>query len=113
MESKIIYVAKVINCFLKERISYDYDGVLTKKKVQEEVRKLVESGKYDVYIISARDSKDGMISMAMNLGIRLQNVYATGSNEDKIKKVKSLVIKRHYDNNINVVNKLPYVGKLV
>jgi hydroxymethylpyrimidine pyrophosphatase-like HAD family hydrolase len=113
MKNNIDYVAKVINSFLKERVSFDYDGTITRKDIQDKIKEMISSNKYEIYIISARDSKAGMNAMAMRLGIKLQNVFATGSNENKIEKVKSLLIKKHYDNNPDVVRKLPYIGEKV
>jgi hypothetical protein len=113
MRNDIEYVAKIINSFLKERISFDYDGVVTRKDIQDKIEEMISSNKYEIYIISARSNKSGMIAMAMRLGVKIQNVYATGSNEKKIEKVKSLLIRAHYDNNADVVRKLPYIGKKV
>lgn len=53
-----------------------------------------------------------MLNKAKDLGIPLSRVYATGSNVNKIAKVKSLKIETHYDNNENVVKQLEGIGKL-
>ena len=53
-----------------------------------------------------------MINKAKALGIPLSRVYATGSNTNKIAKIKSLKIETHYDNNENVVKQLDGIGKL-
>jgi len=53
-----------------------------------------------------------MLNKAKELGIPLNRVYATGSNINKIAKIKSLNIKTHYDNNSNVIDKLEGIGKL-
>lgn len=53
-----------------------------------------------------------MLNKAKDLGIPLNRVYATGSNVNKIAKVKSLKIETHYDNNENVVKQLEGIGKL-
>jgi hypothetical protein len=50
-----------------------------------------------------------MESTANDLGIPLSRVYATGSNTEKIKKVKELGT-YHYDNNQDVINQV--TGKL-
>ena len=102
-----------INAMFRKRVSFDYDGTITRKDIQEKIEEMVLSNRYEIYIISARESKSGMIAMAMRLGIKLQNVYATSSNENKIKKVKELLIREHWDNNYDVVRKLPYIGKKV
>jgi hypothetical protein len=53
-----------------------------------------------------------MLNKAKQLGIPLNRVYATGSNINKIAKIKSLNIKTHYDNNANVIKELNGIGKL-
>lgn len=87
------------------KISFDFDGTLTQKKVRMRAKRLIEQGNV-VYIISARDSKEGMLQIADELGIPHDRVFATGSNQDKIAKILSLGIKTHYDNNIDVISKL-------
>jgi len=94
-----------------EKISFDYDGTFSTKKGFDRAVNLIQSGA-DVYIISARDSKDGMLVRANKAGILFSKVYATGSNESKVQKVKDLNITVHYDNNQDVVNQLPNIGRL-
>ncbi len=93
------------------KISFDYDGTISTAKGTEMAIQFVESGD-TVYIISARDRKTTMFAKAEQVGIPFSRVYATGSNEAKIEKVKQLKIQRHYDNNPDVVNELPGIGKL-
>jgi len=95
-----------------EKISFDFDGTLTTKKGFEKAKQLINEGA-EVYIISARQNKDGMLLKANELGIPVGKVYATGSNEAKISKVKELQIVAHYDNNIDVVKELGNIGKLI
>jgi len=47
------------------------------------------------------------------LGIPVGRVYAMGSNEDKIAKVKELGIVTHYDNNVDVVRALRGIGAII
>jgi hypothetical protein len=94
-----------------EKISFDYDGTFSTQKGFDRAISLIESGA-EVYIISARDSKDGMLPRANKAKILFSRVYATGSNEAKVQKIKELEIAVHYDNNQDVVNKLPNVGRL-
>jgi hypothetical protein len=54
-----------------------------------------------------------MLLKANELGIPVGKVYATGSNEAKISKVKELQIVAHYDNNADVVKELGNIGKLI
>lgn len=93
------------------KISFDYDGTLSTAKGTEMAKEFIAKGK-EVYIISARHLKVGMVKKAQSLGIPISRVYATGSNEEKIAKVKSLGIEEHYDNNENVINQLDGIGRL-
>lgn len=54
-----------------------------------------------------------MLSKAKELGIPESKVYATGSNKNKIAKIKELGISKHYDNNKEVIDKLNGIGKLL
>lgn len=94
-----------------EKISFDYDGTFSTQKGYEMAVNLLKSGA-DVYIISARSEKDGMLPRANKAHIRFSKVFATGSNEAKIQKIKDLGITTHYDNNKDVVDALPDVGVL-
>lgn len=93
------------------KISFDYDDTFSTQKGFDRAVSLLEDGA-DVYIISARDSKDGMLPRATKAGIHQSRVYATGSNEAKVAKVKELGIEIHYDNNKEVVNQLEGIGRL-
>ena len=67
----------------------------------------------DVYIISARQDKNGMLARAKDLLIPESRVYATGSNKAKVEKVKELGIDVHYDNNQDVIDELGNNGRLL
>lgn len=95
-----------------EKISFDFDGTLTTKKGYEKAKQLINEGA-EVYIISARQNKDGMLPKANELGIPVGRVYAMGSNQDKIEKVKELEIVTHYDNNEEVIKALSGIAKLI
>lgn len=92
-----------------QRISFDYDGTLSTKKGEKLAKDLIVNN--NVYIISARNSKTGMIDKAREIGIPFNHIYATGSNQAKIEKIKELKIQIHYDNNNDVLNVLGSVGK--
>jgi len=94
------------------KVSFDYDGTLSKASVKNKALALISKG-VDVYIISARDNAGELLQVAKRLGIPESRVYATGSNEAKVAKVKELGITTHYDNNINVVRQLPGVGAMI
>lgn len=95
-----------------EKVSFDYDGTLSTAKGTNLAINYVEKG-VDVYIISARSEKDGMINRANRIGIPESRIYATGSNKAKIEKIKELGITIHYDNNKDVVNELGEIGRLI
>ena len=94
------------------KISFDYDGTLSTAKGIRKAMDIIEKG-ITVYIISARHSKEGMLKIARRVGIPESRVYATGSNEEKIAKVKELGITTHYDNNIEVVRALKGIGTII
>jgi hypothetical protein len=93
------------------KISFDYDSTISTAKGTELAKKLIKAGN-DIYIISARHLKSGILNKAKELGIPMNRVYATGSNVNKINKIKSLKIVTHYDNNPNVIKELNGIGKL-
>lgn len=94
-----------------EKVSFDYDGVLSTAKGQAKAKAKIDEG-YVVYIISARSDKEGMMKIANRLGIPASRVYATGSNKAKVEKIKQLGISEHYDNNPDVTNELGDTGDL-
>jgi len=91
-----------------EKISFDYDDTLS----TERGKQLAKHQQGILYIISARQDKEGMLATAKALGIPESRVFATGSNKAKIEKIKELGISKHYDNNIDVINQLGSIGKL-
>ncbi|CAB5218651.1 hypothetical protein UFOVP211_47 [uncultured Caudovirales phage] len=100
----------VFNTKLAEtRISFDYDGTFSTKEGFDMAKKLNEDN--NVYIISARSTKTGMLQRAKEAGIPESRVYATGSNQKKIETINRLGISRHYDNNPDVVKELGNIGK--
>jgi hypothetical protein len=86
-----------------EKISFDYDGVLSTDAGKQKAMDEIEEGS-TVYIISARSDKEGMLGTAKKLGIPASRVFATGSNKAKVQKIKDLGIEKHYDNNQDVIN---------
>ena len=95
--------------FASEKISIDYDDTLSTERGKELAKRLITEGN-TVYIISARQDKEGMLSVAKDLGIPESRVYATGSNKAKIQKIKDLGISKHYDNNADVIKELGKIG---
>jgi len=95
-----------------EKISFDYDETLTRKSVQDIAKRYIKNG-INVYVISARHNVEVMYNLTDVLGIPRTRVFATGSNKNKIDKIKELNITKHYDNNEKVIDKLIGVGELV
>jgi len=98
-----------INKFATNKISFDFDDTLSTKRGQDLASKLISEGN-TLYIISARQNKEGMFSIADKLNIPHDRIYATGSNKEKILKVISLGIDKHYDNNSDVIKGLGSIG---
>jgi hypothetical protein len=90
-------------------VSFDYDGVLSTDRGKALAKDEIAKGN-TVYIISARQDVEGMKATASELGIPDSHIYATGSNEQKIAKIKELSVDKHYDNNPDVVSALGSVG---
>ena len=95
--------------FAGVKVSIDYDDTLSTDRGKSLAKRLISNGD-TVYIISARQDKEGMLSVAKELGIPESRVYATGSNKAKIEKIKELGITKHHDNNADVVKELGSIG---
>ncbi|NBW20981.1 MAG: hypothetical protein EBR82_74770 [Caulobacteraceae bacterium] len=93
-----------------QKISFDFDGVLTTALGKELLQKEIDKGN-QIYIISARNNKQPLIELANKYGINESNVYAAGSNLEKINTIKQLGINKHYDNNSNVIDELGVIGQ--
>lgn len=94
-----------------EKISFDFDGVLTTERGYQLAESYVMKGAI-VYIVSARPEKNGMLHKAKRLGIPESRVFATRSNKRKIETINSLQVDRHYDNNQEVIDALGKIGYL-
>ena len=84
-----------------ELVSFDYHDTLT---TDEGKRLLVKemSSNNEIYIISAAKHIGELLPFADKYGIRKTRVFATGSNTNKVEKLKELGIIRHYDNSQQV-----------
>ena len=92
-----------------EKVSFDYDDTLSTARGYG----LALHEKFmgaQLYIISARRDKQAMLSVADKLEIPHDRVFATGSNQAKLQKIKELGINRHFDNNKEVVKSLGNIG---
>ena len=95
-----------------EKVSFDYDDTLTTDRGILALERALAAGKI-VYIISARSEASGIYKLADENGIPHNRIYATGSNDKKVEKVLELGIETHYDNNQDVIDKLPGIGKKI
>jgi hypothetical protein len=93
-----------------EKVSFDYDDTLTTSKGISLLEEAISTGK-SIYIISARSTKTGMLVLADKYRISFDKVFATGSNKAKVEKILELGITEHYDNNQDVIDQLPNIGK--
>ena len=93
------------------KIGFDYDGTASTIKGQEMIDKAIADGD-EVYLISARESDTDLLVYATEHGILHSNVFATGDNTKKEQKVKDLALSIFWDNNQDVVDALPSIGKL-
>jgi len=87
------------------KISYDWDGVGSTAEGKKAILDSIANGD-EVFIISARDSEENI-----NIDIPSDHIFATGSNQAKIEKIKELGIVKHYDNNPDVVKALGSKGQ--
>jgi hypothetical protein len=79
-----------------EKVSFDFDGTLSQKSVQDIAKKKIEDGD-DVYIITKRPESQNVLDMAEKLGIKKSNVIFT-NHEPKWSFIEKLKIDTHYDN---------------
>ena len=79
------------------RVSFDYHDTLTTDKGKKLLEKEL-GDKNLIYIISAAQDVNELLPFAEKYGIRKDRVFATGSNQKKVDKIKELGIVRHYDN---------------
>ena len=86
-----------------DKVSLDYDGTLSTEKGQQLALRLKGEG-HKLYIVTARSKTDALpvYTIADRIGIPRDNIYFT-NGQSKWQKLVDLGIKRHYDNNPNVV----------
>ena len=95
-----------------ELVSFDFDGTLTTPMGMAHLAKEI-SDQSEAYIISAREEAEQLLEFAQEHGIKPEYVFATGSDEAKVEKVKELGIVRHYDDKPEVIAALEGVGILI
>ena len=86
-----------------DKVSLDYDGTLSTEKGQQLALRLKGEG-HKLYIVTARSKTDALpvYTIADRIGIPRDNIYFT-NGQPKWQKLIELGIKRHYDNNPNVL----------
>ena len=89
-----------------DKVSFDWDTVLSKSQGM----RLMQMEQYrgtQLFIISSKPivTRD-MLNFAGKYNIPPSRVFATGSDSGKVRKIKELGIKRHYDENLFVRNDL-------
>jgi len=91
-------------------ISFDFDDTLDTDMGLQMAKSTPSSS---MYIISARpEVTPDMVARAKLAGIPEDRIFAMGSDEAKIAKIRELDIDRHIDNKQSVVDKLGYTGQL-
>lgn len=97
-----------ISNFADSKVSVDYDDTASTAKGKELLKRLISEGK-TVYIISARSSKFPIVDALKDL-IPADRIFATGSNEAKVRKADELNVGTHYDNKQSVIDKIKEAG---
>jgi hydroxymethylpyrimidine pyrophosphatase-like HAD family hydrolase len=99
------------NLNAQERISFDFDGTLSTPQGKALAKRFISKG-YNVYIVTARAPRlsKAVYEVADELGIPHNRVKMTGSNSAKIDFIVNNRIRKHYDNNPDVVNALKDKG---
>ena len=91
-------------------ISFDYDDTFS---TDEGLEMAKDNAGSDMYIVSARPYvTEDMIQRAERAGIPSNRIFATGSDEAKLAKIKELGIGTHIDNKKSVIKKLGSKGRL-
>ena len=86
------------------KVSFDYDGTISKPNWQKKAMQLKEQGK-TVYIVTRRQESDSapVYAVADKIGIPHSRVYFT-NGKLKWETIKRLGIGTHYDNNPDEIN---------
>jgi len=96
---------------LRVRVGFDFEGTLSANAIQTITNQLIIAGGTEVYIISSLDNAASLYSLSLKFGIPMTRVFAMGSDEEKIRKIKQLGINIFFDANQSIVNKLPNIGR--
>ncbi len=90
----------------ENRISFDFDGVLSREVGQELAKLKIKQG-FEVWIVTARrpDRSEKVFEIAKLLNIPESRIVFT-SGRDKWKFIDEFDIGLHYDNNEEQINKI-------
>jgi hypothetical protein len=92
------------------KVSFDWDDTLSTAAGKAMFKEKQMAGD-DLYIITARSTPGNDIrKWTSSVGLPMSKVFATGSNEAKVAKVKELNIEKHIDNNPDVIKSLGTLG---
>ena len=99
------------NLNAQERISFDFDGTLSTPQGKALAKRFISKG-YQVFIVTARTNRlsRAVYEVADELGISHNRVKMAGSNSAKIDFIVNNKIRKHYDNNPDVVSELKDKG---
>jgi hypothetical protein len=96
--------------FSFSKVSFDWDTVLTNEEGRRFLRNEIQRGN-DVYIVSSRNTAPKELQdLIRETGISPTKVHTVGTNVNKIERIKSLGIERHYDEDMNVRRQLGKVA---
>lgn len=92
--------------FAVKKIGWDFDGTLSTTRGQNLFKSLTGT----MYVITARNHQSpDVFKITDRLGVPRSRVFFTGSNQNKVEKIKSLGLDLFYDNNPSVHSLLPSI----
>ena len=100
------------NEFSFEKVSFDWDGVLTTEMGRNLFKNEINRGN-EVFIVSSRNTAPKeMQEFIRKYTLNPTRVYTVGSDRNKIERIKSLGIERHYDDNLQIRRELGKVAAM-
>ena len=89
-----------------KKIGWDFDGTLSTSRGQNLFKSLTGT----MYVITARNHQSpDVFKITDRLGVPRSRVFFTGSNQNKVEKIKSLGLDLFYDTNPSVHSLLPSI----
>ena len=92
-----------------QRIGFNYDGVANTIKGRKMIQQ-AKANRQEVFIISSRNNALDLYSFAAEHNIPKKNIFATGSDLNKIQKIKELMLDIYFDTDRNVLAQLPQIA---